>query len=543
MKRSAYLLRIILPTLFYIVCFSAFLPAQPWTQVSTFGGALSESLDRVSVQADGSLIVAGTYQEGMNWMGATLPNQGSSDLILARVLPDGQPDWVLYGGSSSADESAALSLDSEGNIYWAGIFWETGTWSSGLSLSVPTGGRSLFVLRCSPSGMPTWSLAIGGNGPRGVSAVEATSEGHVLVSGYFEGSLFLPGQTLQAQGTRDLFLACFDPDNGLEWALQAGGVGSAEASSMALTSDGSIAVGGFFDDVVQAGPESIVAETDDWDGLLLLVSSEGEPLWLRKIGAQYDDRVRQLAVTANGNIVAGGTFLGVLDAGQLSVSTPGFNSNAFLSAWSPGGEALWLRSLGQQANEQSLALAALGNSVVLSVLYGNNLQVDGLQLSGTSTGLSSGLVGFGPNGTASWAAGIPADDLLQLTGIGIGPNEEIWTCGSFIGSISPAGQSAVASVAFDMVLARIDDAIVSARGVTPAPNWVVFPNPASDVLFLQAPESAVKAELWDLSGKRCWQGVYPAGGLPVGHLPAGLYRLLLWDEAGRLQTIGVALQK
>jgi hypothetical protein len=517
------------------------LPGQSWSAVYSFGGAASESLDRLVVQADGSVVFAGSFQAGLSWQGSPLPNQGSSDLLLARMLPDGQPDWALYGGSASTDETTALARDAEGNLFWAGVFWEEGEWSSGFTLSTPTGGRTLFVLRVSPEGLPNWGLAIGGTGPRGINAVMPDSEGRIWISGYFEGNLFLPGQTLQAQGTRDLFVACLHPDTGLEWAIQGGGFGRAEASTLSLRSDGSAAIGGYFDGILVLEGSSIQAETFDEDGFLLLVDRDGQLLWLRKIGAQYDERVIQVAELSNGNLVAAGTFLGVLKAGDLSVSTPGFNTNAFLSAWSPDGEALWLRSIGQQPNERSLALSPLGNGLVFSILYGQSLQADGQQLPGTSTGLSSALIGFGSNGTASWAAGIPADNLLQLSTIGIGPQQEIWTGGSYLGTITPPGQGSYSSGQFDMVLAQVSDAIVSTGQRPPTPAWRLFPNPASERIWVNA-DAPLQAQLSDSQGRVLWRGIFPAEGLSVHHYPAGLYWLSLWQPGGVPQTMPVVIQ-
>lgn len=70
---------------------------------------------------------------------------------------------------------------------------------------------------------------------------------------------------------------------------------------------------------------------------------------------------------------------------------------------------------------------------------------------------------------------------------------------------------------------------------TPAISFTVFPNPATDFLYLTA-DQPLAAQLFDLSGRAVSELIRVEGQAEfhLADLPAGLYLLRLLDENGRL---------
>src|SRR5439155_11202445 len=78
-------------------------------------------------------------------------------------------------------------------------------------------------------------------------AVAVDSNGNIFVAGNFSGSSsFGPTNLNSVAGSEDIFVAKYDPDGTLVWAIQAGGSGSDYAYSVAVDPSGNIYVGGFF---------------------------------------------------------------------------------------------------------------------------------------------------------------------------------------------------------------------------------------------------------------------------------------------------------
>ncbi len=77
---------------------------------------------QVSVDADGNAWIAGSFSPSIFNNSDTLYSQGSEDILLAKVNPEGGLQWLHTAGSVYSEKANTLTFDSDNNLYFAGAF-------------------------------------------------------------------------------------------------------------------------------------------------------------------------------------------------------------------------------------------------------------------------------------------------------------------------------------------------------------------------------------------------------------------------------------
>lgn len=105
-----------------------------------------QSLGGLAVDAEGELLLAGTYQGAPEVGGLTLAPASTSRAFVARLSPDGVARWVRsYGSDTGAVRVRGLTLDARGNPTLSGSFTGSPTFYPGASV-VPAVGEDGFAL-------------------------------------------------------------------------------------------------------------------------------------------------------------------------------------------------------------------------------------------------------------------------------------------------------------------------------------------------------------------------------------------------------------
>ncbi|MGL4498039.1 MAG: SBBP repeat-containing protein, partial [Planktothrix sp.] len=86
--------------------------------------------------------------------------------------------WAKSLGGSKDDFTSAISTDSAGNVYIGGKF-ESKNFDPGTGIILPNQGRSdIFVAKLDTSGNPLWAKSLGGGKDDFTSAISADSAGN-----------------------------------------------------------------------------------------------------------------------------------------------------------------------------------------------------------------------------------------------------------------------------------------------------------------------------------------------------------------------------
>jgi len=299
------------------------LSAQPGTLDTSFdvGDLQGQSVQAIALQADGRMIIGGTFSS----------IAGTPRANLARLLPDGAVDQDFDIGSGFNSNVTALCLQPDGRVIAGGGFTQY------------QGQPANRLIRLNADGSRDDSFDVGGGLPTIPNTIAIQPDGRILVGGAFQGfdggsanrivrllptgerdeefqmgtgfsgpvsgMRYLPGDSIlvwgsftQYNGTAVRQIACLDADGillggpvqGAGFFHQSGG----GVDAVLLTDDGGYIVGGFFTQY-DGQPRRNLARLDANGNLV-----PGFP-----VGNGPDSfGVRRLAFDAEGRIVAAGNW-------------------------------------------------------------------------------------------------------------------------------------------------------------------------------------------------------------------------------------------
>ncbi len=138
-------------------------------------------------------------------------------------------EWAVSGSSAGSFDSVygrGVAADSQGNIYVAGKFSGTATFSNTNSPVVSFGDSDAFLAKYNNHGLLQWVKQFGGTGFDEANAVAVDTNGFVYVAGRHGGPGVFGSFTLTNAGFATGFTLKFDPattnvlwatESGLEW--------------------------------------------------------------------------------------------------------------------------------------------------------------------------------------------------------------------------------------------------------------------------------------------------------------------------------------
>lgn len=257
-----------------------------------------------------------------------------------------------------------------------------------------------------------------GNGLNdGVYGIETLDDGSSVVVGTFGGTVdFQPGSAvtaLTARGQSDIFVARYSVRNKLLWVGQMGGAGGrvdedplyspltatigefinktgpapnrqGEYVTSLEVRDGVVYIAGAFQATADfdPGPGEFNRRSVGYhDAFVVRLNVEGGSLInALTFGGPFDDDVKDLAVAANGNVIATGLFTREADfdpTSGVARRVADGRDDLFVASYSPSGRLVWLYNAGGDAVDlserdsgESVALDSAGNVYVTGTFSG-----------------------------------------------------------------------------------------------------------------------------------------------------------------------------
>jgi hypothetical protein len=149
------------------------------------------------------------------------------------------------GGASGIDIGRTITVGTDGSIYVAGFLRSESVGLGELTVS-RVGIRDAFVAKLTADGDPVWFTGIGGSGAQtSINGIAVTADAEVVVVGEFLGSIGAGSWSLTSVGgSQDGFVARLDADGIVQWATRLGGSGVDTFNDVAVAADGSLVAGG-----------------------------------------------------------------------------------------------------------------------------------------------------------------------------------------------------------------------------------------------------------------------------------------------------------
>ncbi len=284
--------------------------------------------------------------------------------------------------------------------------------------------------------VPPFSLVVpAGLGAQEGNAVAVDTNGHIYLTGQFQGNATIAGVGLTNAGLQDYFFASFDSAGNPRWAFGAGTTNSDYGTSVKVAANGDLIISaGIFMPATFHGTN--LTGFGGRDAVIARFSSQGTLLWARVIGGSANDEADEVSIDSVGNIVLSGRINGVVTIGTNTIGTAA-RMRQFLAKFTADGVPVWASAVTTQT-------AAAGSGVAID--GDNNILVTGQDIiSGQDYVMVSK---YNPNGQKLWSTNHLANGSSLGTGIRADSQNNIYVCGTFSGTSITFGSTTLSNVNF-----------------------------------------------------------------------------------------------
>lgn len=364
---------------------------------------------------------------------STFNSEGQKDLLLLKYDAEGSLQWATHFGASNDVDPGDLGLDSDGNIYVTGSFWNSTISVHGTVTITASNnaGADIFLVKVDPSGEPVWIQNPNGSGDEFATAL-AVSGTDIFFGGYYENTLFLGGGNTEiSSGGFDSFISRYSDTGNCIWSQSISGTGEQTLADLEVNGGKIYACGQAINNISFYGSPSIsdnsAPQGDFW--IANFKQSNGEVNWGKSAGGLFDDEATALTITSTSVVVAG-------NHSGMNVEGNGLPSNGFTDVfmieYDQTGNLLALDSEGGAGWESCYDIVADQDDEIFicgsfsgSVLFGGT---DSFTPLGTSDAFLSKYSGLG---TYLWTDAISSNGTEEIYSIDQGGDQRLSIGGIF----------------------------------------------------------------------------------------------------------------
>ncbi len=345
----------------------------------------------------------------------------------------------------------------------------------------------MFVAKYDQDGLLVWATSAGGTGIDDGVAIAALADGSALVTGYFQNTAtFGAGESnetsLTTLGTIGLFLAKYNADGTLAWAVDAGGGEGtwAAGNSVAALSDGSALLTGYINVgsvTFGAGEpnETVLTPVGGDNVFVAKYNADGSLAWARSAGGA-DSGGYGIATLADGSALAAGYFNGTVTFGAGETNETPLTavgaSDIFVAKYDPDGLLDWATSAGGANLDVAYGIAALADGSALvtgsfdvAATFGAG-EANETALSALASSTDIFVAQYGPTGLLDWAVSTGTDNSDAGLAVAALSNGAALVTGEYNGTGAGVSDTFVAKFATDGVLDWTKQAFGTVSGDT-----------------------------------------------------------------------------
>jgi hypothetical protein len=282
-------------------------PGKSWSAL--VGDSASQAANAVAVAPNGTVAMVGD-NGGSILHGMDTLDSLNTDGFLVGWSPDGSPSFALGLGGGKLQRALDVAFDDVSRAVFVGVADnEIDLEGVVTPIAKTTAG---YVVARTLGGGPRWMvLDASADGSSAASAVTTAVSGEIFVAGSFQGSVSFGSCNAASSGGTQLFVLTLSVSGECSALYTTTGTGTQEATGIATDAQGNVYVVGRIKGDSDFGG-GLTASGADWDGFVLALSG-GQPSWLKLLGGSGDAAPEDVAVTSGGTLVVGGSFQGELD--------------------------------------------------------------------------------------------------------------------------------------------------------------------------------------------------------------------------------------
>ena len=515
-----------------------------------WGGQQSDNASRIVVDNSGDLICSGTYTGTSEFPGGTLAGFGFQDVFITKTSSDGNPIWQIGIGGSNTDQSSAIAVDANGDVYVSGRFQgsiDLDPSSAIQSLnSSPPGSLDGFLAKYSGADgslLNYWDITSGG--VMDIRSIAIDENGDIFLAGQFSQTVdfnFGVGTSSLTSflNSGDGFVARYSSAMNLAWVNPVASNTPAidYLSDVKLSPDGSLYVtgllGGTADVDPGVGQTNLVGAIDAL--LVRYAKNTGALLWGFVLGGNSIDLGVALHVTEEMDIVITGSLNSSsmdVDPGPNSVllAKTGNSSAPFIARYSSDktfiNASVYLGSADLNATVTKL-IPGLGSTIIAIGSFNGSIDID--LGDGVETLVSDSTDSF----VAQFTADFSLDRFIHIGGAGDQILNDAAAFGTNLyGSVQINGNcrpNMPSNVSVGLVSSGYDAAILAwnlmpvvlTTDISASQDVKAFPNPCINSFSLEGLSTEASISLINMQGQR-WNIQANAAQFDVSALALGFY--------------------
>ncbi|MCD4769657.1 MAG: SBBP repeat-containing protein, partial [Bacteroidales bacterium] len=354
----------------------------------------------VSVDNNENVYVAGYFAGTATFGNTTFTSSGGHDIFIAKYDTYGNGIWAKKAGGSYDDEAYGTALDENGNIYVTGCF--EGVASFGTFTLVSAGGSDIFITKYDSNGNEVWAVRAGGYDDLNSRCIEADSNGNILITGFFRGTVSFESTTLYCAGNRDFFIAKYSSAGNLLWVKQGGGSNYDRGYNLTTDNDNNVYATGYFGGTATFGT-TVLTCTGKRDVFIVKYDETGNLIWIWQAGGPEYSYGRGITVDINYNSYITGSFEDTAYFGNDTLIADG-TYDVFTAKYDINGNYLWVRQAGGNDSDRAYSATVDDENNVYITGYYRSVAMFDDTTSLTSMGSTDNfVVKYNSEGDVIWA--------------------------------------------------------------------------------------------------------------------------------------------
>ncbi len=317
-----------------------------------FGNDTDQAVRSVAFDSQGDVYMLGDFTYTVDFGTGPFTSDGeNADIVLAKYDAQGTPLWAKYWGDSSNQYATKIIVDGDDNpIIMGRAFGKIDFGGGELDAE---GTDDIFVAKLDPDGEHLWSRIFGGIDPDRAERIATDGDNNVILTGTFTGDADFGWGPVSAVGARDAILIKLDADYGSHvFSIEIGGKADDYGFGVDVDMDDNIYVTGRFSDSVTVEDQTIVS-TGGYDVYFGKFSPSGDLMWLRSFGSKRDDLAHDLMVHATGpteQVVLLGHIYDTVDFGGGGRTSAG-DRDIYVAAYDTDGVHEWSELFGDETDQ------------------------------------------------------------------------------------------------------------------------------------------------------------------------------------------------
>lgn len=327
-----------------------------------FGGSDDDRATDIIATNDGGFAILG-YVTSTDVNGIT--NAGSQDFLIIKINTDGTLSWQKNFGFAGSDKGTSLIQTSDNGFLITGVLDVSASGGQGNSKSSQKhAGGDVWAIKLNNSGNFEWSKYFGGSFTDTPFGVVETSDNNYIIAASSDSNDF---NISSNKGTYDFWVFKISMDGNLIWEKSFGGSEIDEPRAITATNDDNFVIVGD----TRSSDKNVTNNNGAADLWIIKISTDGNLLWEKTIGASNFDVARSINKTQDNGFVI---------AGSSRSSDAGFTNQGQNDAWilktNASGDVEWQKFVGGSEIDFLYDAVELNNKTIIAVGESSSANAD-----------------------------------------------------------------------------------------------------------------------------------------------------------------------